>query len=183
MLARIDRAWSTSHAARRRATTPRRSTRPSRSSSGSATRTSCSLGYREYAIEGDSRRACDAGRAGLGPRHPPRRGFVGVRRTASAWRRRARGAAACRGRRPADGLEDESRLDRAPACADGLHRPQDGRGGRQRDRRAAPARPLHLEGVHGAGGRRADRTPEAAPGARSRGPRCPARTTTRSPSR
>ena len=124
------------------------------------------LGYREYKIADDT----IARRARLRPRHPRRRGVVGVRPPAAA-RRPARRRARARARgRPADRLQDQPALHRAPARADGLRRRPQGLARRPRHRRGADARPVHDQGLRRAGLADAAAQPQAAPDPPPRGP-------------
>ena len=106
----------------------------------------------------------------IGPRHPRRRGLVEVRPPA-ADRLAARGQARARARgRPADRLQDEPAVDRAPARAHGLRRRAQGLGRRAHRRRGAHARPLHHQGLRRAGLADAAAEPQAAPDPAPRGP-------------
>ena len=124
------------------------------------------LGYREYRIAEDT----IARRPRLGPRHPRRRGLVGLRPAAAARGPAGRRARARARGRPADRLQDQPPLARAPARADGLRR-RAARVGRRPDRRrGAHARPLHHQGLRRAGVADAAAQPQAAPDPAPRGP-------------
>ena len=106
----------------------------------------------------------------LRPRNPARRGAVDVRDHRAARQAPGRRARARDERRPAAGRQDQRRLAGAQAGADGLRRRAPRVAiGRDR-RRVAAARAVHVEGVRRARVGDAAAAPQAAPGARRRGP-------------